>query len=533
MGQPITTVISATGAFTYTPEKDFFGSDSFAITVSDGHGGTDTATINVTVTNVNDAPVINEGSSDTTLTVANTETGGGTIVASDVDSSFTFSISVAAGHGSVEIGSSSGVYTYTPDANYNGPDNFTYKASDGTLLSNTAIVALTVQSVADAPVAVGDSFDSPEDTTLTINAPGLLANDSDADGGLLTPEIVAQPKNGSVVSTGNGGFTYTPNQNFSGQDSFTYRISDGGLFSNVATVLLNITPLLGAWLYGGSYDIGAYELECTGVFTNTTPTDAYRGAGRPEATYAIERVIDLAAAELGLDRIELRRRNLIPASAMPFKTGLVFTYDCGDFARGLEMALALAEAKTFPDRREQSRRRGRLRGLGLANPIEVAGGPYTAVNPDTAELCVNADGSVSVFAGSTSMGQGNETAFAQIVDDVGRPHQRDAGRPRLVPRPCRHRPAGSVRSRDAALGTRWRCVDARSAFAERGSNAHPQPPHLRDAGRPRGRRFAQPATCHGMGNPGGGQHGLGVQDPRGRQVPRRPGTDRRGRGVLP
>jgi len=167
----------------------------------------------------------------------------------------------------------------------------------------------------------------------------------------------------------------------------------------------------------GVYTTPAIHVQTTGVFTNTTPTGPYRGAGRPEATYAIERVIDLAAAELKLDPIALRRRNLIPPSAMPFKTGLVFTYDCGDFARGLDMALALADYKSFPDRRAQARRRGKLRGLGIANPIEVAGGPYTSVNPDTAQVRVNADGSVTVFAGSTSMGQGNETAFAQIVSE--------------------------------------------------------------------------------------------------------------------
>ncbi len=167
----------------------------------------------------------------------------------------------------------------------------------------------------------------------------------------------------------------------------------------------------------GVYRTPAIHVQTTGVFTNTTPTGPYRGAGRPEATYAIERVIDLAARELGLDPIDLRRRNLIPSSAMPFKTGLVFTYDCGDFARGLDMALALADHAGFAQRRAAARRHGRLRGFGLANPIEVAGGPYTAVNPDTAEVRVNADGSVVVFTGSTSMGQGNETAFAQIVSD--------------------------------------------------------------------------------------------------------------------
>jgi aerobic carbon-monoxide dehydrogenase large subunit len=175
----------------------------------------------------------------------------------------------------------------------------------------------------------------------------------------------------------------------------------------------------------GTYTTPAIHIESTGVYTNTTPTGPYRGAGRPEATYAIERVIDVAARELGIDPIELRRRNLIPPSAMPFKTGLVFTYDCGEFERVMTMALTQSDRAGFERRRAEARARGKLLGLGLANPIEVAGGPYTSVNPDTAELRINPDGSVSLFAGTTSMGQGNETAFAQIVSDrLGVPPER-------------------------------------------------------------------------------------------------------------
>src|SRR5713226_5041581 len=175
----------------------------------------------------------------------------------------------------------------------------------------------------------------------------------------------------------------------------------------------------------GVYTTPAIHVQTTGVYSNTTPTGPYRGAGRPEATYAIERVIDVAALELKIDPVELRRRNLIPPTAMPFKTGLVFTYDCGDFGRGMEMALDLADRAGFEKRRAEARQRGKLRGIGIANPVEVAGGPYTAMNPDTAELRVNPDGSVSLFTGSTSMGQGNETAFAQIVSDrLGVPPER-------------------------------------------------------------------------------------------------------------
>ncbi len=175
----------------------------------------------------------------------------------------------------------------------------------------------------------------------------------------------------------------------------------------------------------GVYTTPAIHLTSTGVYTNTTPTGPYRGAGRPEATYAIERVIDVAARELGIDPVELRRRNLIPPSAMPFKTGLVFTYDCGDFEKVMDLALSAADYAGFEKRRAEAGRRGKLLGLGIANPIEVAGGPYTGVNPDTAEMRINPDGSASLFAGSTSMGQGNETAFAQIVSDrLGLPPSR-------------------------------------------------------------------------------------------------------------
>jgi carbon-monoxide dehydrogenase large subunit len=115
----------------------------------------------------------------------------------------------------------------------------------------------------------------------------------------------------------------------------------------------------------GVYTTPAIHVETTGVFTNATPTGPYRGAGRPEATYAIERLIDIAARELSIDPVELRQRNLIPPSAMPFKTGLVFTYDCGDFPRIMEMALALADRDPAGPAPRPAQRRG-LQGVALA-----------------------------------------------------------------------------------------------------------------------------------------------------------------------
>ncbi|HVZ09466.1 xanthine dehydrogenase family protein molybdopterin-binding subunit [Rhodopila sp.] len=167
----------------------------------------------------------------------------------------------------------------------------------------------------------------------------------------------------------------------------------------------------------GVYLIPHIAAEVCGVLTHTVPTAAYRGAGRPEATYTIERLIDVAAAELGVSPYELRRRNLIPPQAMPYKTALTFTYDCGEFEGNMQEAAALAELDTFPARRAEAAARGRLRGIGLCNCIEVAGGPFLRPAKDTASLALAADGRLVLRSGSMSVGQGLETAFTQLVAD--------------------------------------------------------------------------------------------------------------------
>src|SRR5262245_5331600 len=171
-------------------------------------------------------------------------------------------------------------------------------------------------------------------------------------------------------------------------------------FSNVVTLV-------------GVYTIPVAHVEVLSVLTNTNSTAPYRGAGRPEATYVIERLIDDAARELGLDRLELRRRNLVPASAMPYRTPLGVTYDCGDFPRNFEDALKLADVAGFAARREASRARGRLRGLGIANAIERAAGPQ----PEFAEIRFSPSGSATVLMGSKNQGQGHETTFKQILHE--------------------------------------------------------------------------------------------------------------------
>src|SRR5438876_2250958 len=163
----------------------------------------------------------------------------------------------------------------------------------------------------------------------------------------------------------------------------------------------------------GVYRTPAMHAEVTAVFTNTNPVRPYRGNGRPEFGYVIERMVDEAAAELGIDRVELRRRNMIPPEAMPFKTGLIFTYDCGEFARNLELALQLADVAGFEARRAESRRHGKLRGIGLSNTIErAAAGGFEA-----AEIRFDRGGTVTLLSGSITQGMGHETIYKQLVCD--------------------------------------------------------------------------------------------------------------------
>jgi carbon-monoxide dehydrogenase large subunit len=153
------------------------------------------------------------------------------------------------------------------------------------------------------------------------------------------------------------------------------------------------------------------EVKC--VFTNTTPIDAYRGAGRPEAAYVVERLVDQAARVMGLSQDEIRRRNFIPASAMPFKTSLGHTYDSGDFLRNMTDAMKKGDWTGFAARKAESAKRGKLRGIGMSYYIEVCGGEPNV----PAILRFEPDDTVTVIVGTQSNGQGHETAYSQIVSE--------------------------------------------------------------------------------------------------------------------
>ncbi|MBI5735784.1 MAG: tandem-95 repeat protein, partial [Mycolicibacterium neoaurum] len=232
-----TLVLNADGSFSYTPDADYAGADSFAYVADDGTATSSVATVSITISPVNDAPVagddifsINEDSSLTGNLLAND---------SDVDGdSLTASLTEGPGNGTLEF-NSDGTFTYTPSANFNGVDWFTYTVSDGVLSSAPALVVVLVDPVNDVPVAGNDSYTVNEDSTLAGN---VLSNDSDAESLSLTATLVSGPTHGTLTLYPNGSFTYTPAPNYKGTDSFTYTASDGTAISSVAVVSISVAP---------------------------------------------------------------------------------------------------------------------------------------------------------------------------------------------------------------------------------------------------------------------------------------------------
>jgi len=200
--------------------------------------------------------------------------------------------------------------------------------------------------------------------------------------------------------------------------------------ANLGAYLTLFAPAVPTYLYGtllaGSYTTPAIHCEVTGVFTHTTPVDAYRGAGRPEATYVIERLVDLSARELGMDPVEIRRKNFIPADKFPYQTPVALLYDSGNYAGALDKALQIFDYKAFRREQESARKQGRYLGVGFSTYLEACGLAPSAVAGalgaqaglyESANIRVHPTGKVTVFTGSHSHGQGHETTFAQVVAD--------------------------------------------------------------------------------------------------------------------
>jgi carbon-monoxide dehydrogenase large subunit len=195
-------------------------------------------------------------------------------------------------------------------------------------------------------------------------------------------------------------------------------LSNLGAYHQLLTpAIATFTPLMAQ----GCYKMEGLECQLLGVFTNTMSTDAYRGAGRPEATFLIERMIDLVAAKLGIDPAEIRRKNFIGGAEFPFATLTGLTYDSGEYAASLDKALELADYKGLRAKQAELRKQGRYMGIGLSTYVEVCGmGPSAAMPApgwDSATIRVEPTGSVTVMTGVSPHGQGQETTFAQIVAD--------------------------------------------------------------------------------------------------------------------
>ncbi|MDI6771509.1 MAG: xanthine dehydrogenase family protein molybdopterin-binding subunit [bacterium] len=188
-------------------------------------------------------------------------------------------------------------------------------------------------------------------------------------------------------------------------------ISDAGAYLYPATAL---SPVTAGMLLTGAYAIPAASVKLVGTCTNKAPGGQYRGAGRPEAAYLVERMMDLVAGELEIDPVEVRRRNLIPPESFPYRTPLGFVYDSGNYGRALDRACELVEYDAWRDKQRLARAEGRLLGIGLALYVERAGSQFW----ESGACSVRPDGRVVVRTGSCSHGQGHETTFAQIAADV-------------------------------------------------------------------------------------------------------------------
>jgi aerobic carbon-monoxide dehydrogenase large subunit len=184
----------------------------------------------------------------------------------------------------------------------------------------------------------------------------------------------------------------------------------GGYLSQFAPF---IATLAGGRIFGGVYRVPTLFAHIKGYFSNSGPIDAYRGAGRPEAAYLMERLMDVAARKTGIDRVELRRRNLPGPDELPYRNWMGVTFDSGDYPRMLDMALVRADAKGFAARKAQSAAKGKLRGLGIAYYVEIT----FAVGNEPARVVFTENGAVELYVGTQSNGQGHETAFAQLVSE--------------------------------------------------------------------------------------------------------------------
>ena len=274
------TLSGSSPALTYTPATNYNGPDSFTFKVNDGTADSNVATVSITVSAANDAPVATDDvyntPEDTPLVFA-----APGVLGNDQDlegGGLTAEIVGLPSHGAVAL-NADGSFTYTPVGNYTGPDSFTYKAKDAANAeSNVATVSITVTAANDAPVATMDTYNTDEDASLTVTAPGVLFNDNDPDSPALTAILVSGPSHGNVTLSLDGSFIYTPNTNYTGTDTFTYKANDGTADSNPAMVQISVNavndaPVATTDNYGTNEDSPLTRDAVTGVLSNDTDID--------------------------------------------------------------------------------------------------------------------------------------------------------------------------------------------------------------------------------------------------------------------
>jgi len=272
-------ILNPDGSFTYTPDPHHSGSDSFTYRAFDGSLRSELTTVTLTINPVNHAPVANPDAFSAVQGRALHVSGPGALANdTDLENSLLSAVLIdAAIHGSLTL-NSDGSFDYIPDPNFQGADSFTYRASDGGLVSDIAKVSINVIAMNRAPIAQNDSYTIKENQRLNVAAPGVLGNDADADGDLISAILVNGPQNGALTLNADGSFTYTPYMNFSGDDAFTYRAGDGKLQSNLATVTIHVTaqaPLTIA--LDPTSDTG--QSSSDRITNDNTPT--FQGGGEP------------------------------------------------------------------------------------------------------------------------------------------------------------------------------------------------------------------------------------------------------------
>ncbi|WP_236209959.1 retention module-containing protein [Metapseudomonas otitidis] len=309
-----TVVMNADGTYTYQPAKDFNGTDAFTVTISDGHGGTTTSVVSITVKPVNDAPV----APNSTASVDEDGTLTSRIPATDVDGDrLTYTVKTGTANGTLTLDPNTGEYTYKPNGDYNGPDRFVVTVSDGKGGVVDTVVDITVKPVNDAPTAVNDTATTQEDTPVTID---VLANDRDVDGDSLTL-TGASAQHGSV-SIVDGKLVYTPTGNYSGADTITYTVTDGKGGNSTATVQVGIQPVADAPNLGAQAPSGTPA--ATGLLQQSWNNLALGSGGNGANPATLKSTIDAAGTPTSSGNLADAHIDSVNAGVANKLSGLIY-----------------------------------------------------------------------------------------------------------------------------------------------------------------------------------------------------------------